>query len=193
MRFTASSAMIAVAFLPRRDVRQLEELPSRMGPTECGGDRSLRGAQDRTVRCSRCTRPPAGRPGSVGLAGGGLRELRVLREAVPPVEAAVRQGRQTGASKPTWVRGPTQRLPQRLVFEAKRPALPVQVTCNPQLSRARWNRLDSKTSPRRIAREAYFMHPITLALAIGSVSLNAMAQIALRKHLPSAVNDAFAR
>ena len=63
------------------------------------------------------------------------------------------------------------------------PALPVQVTCNPQLSRARWNRLDSKTSPRRIAREAYFI----------SISLNAMAQIALRKHLPSAANDAFAR
>ena len=37
------------------------------------------------------------------------------------------------------------------------------------------------------------MHPITLSLAIGSVSLNAMAQIALRKamlaagHMPSSV------
>jgi len=40
-----------------------------------------------------------------------------------------------------------------------------------------------------------FMHPITLALAIGSVSLNAMAQIALRKtmlitgHLPSGATN----
>lgn len=39
------------------------------------------------------------------------------------------------------------------------------------------------------------MHPITLALAIGSVSLNAMAQIALRKtmlitgHLPSGATN----
>ena len=89
-------------------------------------------------------------PGRVGLVGGGLRQLRALREAVPPFEAAVRQGRETGASKPTWAQrrrtlwsapgaadrggeGPTQRLPQPVVLKRSGPVLPAQVTGNLRL------------------------------------------------------------
>ena len=52
------------------------------------------------ARLSRGGGGAAGHAGRVGLAGPGLPELRALREAVPQVEAAVRDGQGAGASAP---------------------------------------------------------------------------------------------